>query len=526
MLGGALPLFLLPFFSSAYATNDWSVACRGECSYDIVDPARRANLKISGASSAVSDITPAGGWTILTCDAGLLAQDIRLVCHASACEHLFEGQGAVDTLVRLPETCGSGAFARVAKIQVDSDQSLSNDIKSTVGNVTSTVFILSVDVDFAAVDVSKTGPVSLSIEGYNFPVANFNNSASKRDVLKMLLDHLRLRLDLFPPLDWTEFNSTSTIEPPLNVDQTFPVLMASVDCTGFSASVSASFETKIDATVSVGLVVVGTVIPPTISEFAVFGGLDGDILATLQLLASATGTVSTGELSLYSVALGGIDFPGILSLGPTFTIYGDVEIILDADVSLGVDLAYNIAAKGFYPPETQTSSGSSTAANSTLTLSVLPNVATIGHITASITPQLTLGLTAFTSVTADVSLNLVGSLSADLDLDASANAAVGTSGEEATGSADGCLDIGAALSVNLAADGDLFGLIKNATYPIYSTNWDLYNKCFTATGSTKRTLPVVWTHDSGLGLLCPMSSSATSLEQIIDQIIAAVEGAV
>ncbi|KAJ7770766.1 hypothetical protein B0H16DRAFT_1685941 [Mycena metata] len=519
MLFGALTLFFLPFFSGAYAANDWSVACKGECSYDIIDPARRANMKISGASSAVSDITPAGGWTILTCDAGKLVQDIRLVCHASGCEHLFEGQGAVDTLVRLPETCGSGAFARVAKIQVDNNQSLPSNIKSTLtqaGNVTSTVFILSVDVDFAAVNVSKTGPVSLSIEGYNFPVDNLNNSTSKRG--------LKTR-------NWTEFNSTDSVDlPSLKVDQTFPVLSASVDCNDFSASVSASFETKIDATVSIGLVVVGTVIPPAITEIAVFGGLVGDVLATLQLSASATGTVSTGEVSLYSVALGGIDFPGILSLGPTFTIYGDVRATLDATLDLAVDLAYSVTAKGYYPPATQTSLGSSTAANSTLTLSVLPDVTTTGHINASITPQLALGLTAFTDVKADVSLNFAGSLSSRLSLDASANATVGNSGKAATGSADGCFGIDAALSVYLAADGDLFGLIENSTtYQIYYNKWDLYKQCFTASGSTKRALPeaVVQRRDnSDSGLTCPASSSVTSLEQIIDQIIDAMEAAV
>jgi hypothetical protein len=58
----------------------------------------------SGASNAVSDITAAAGWTILNCDAEALAQDIRLACQTADCEHLFEGHGAIDTLIRLPQT--------------------------------------------------------------------------------------------------------------------------------------------------------------------------------------------------------------------------------------------------------------------------------------------------------------------------------------------------------------------------------------------------------------------------------------
>ncbi|KAJ7708161.1 hypothetical protein B0H17DRAFT_1191653 [Mycena rosella] len=111
-------------------------------------------FRASGASHAVSDITSAG---ILFCDAGSLAQDIRVVCSSSTCEHLFEGHGAIDTVVCLPETV---------------------DVTST-GNITNTVFIVSVDTDFAAINSTKTGPVSFNIEGYNYPVENLD--MSKRD---------------------------------------------------------------------------------------------------------------------------------------------------------------------------------------------------------------------------------------------------------------------------------------------------------------------------------------------------------
>jgi hypothetical protein len=50
------------------------------------------------------------------------------------------------------------AFARVANIKVDSNQVFPNKVKASIkhkGNVTSTVFILSIDTDFASVDPVK-----------------------------------------------------------------------------------------------------------------------------------------------------------------------------------------------------------------------------------------------------------------------------------------------------------------------------------------------------------------------------------
>ena len=57
----------------------------------------------TGSTKAISDITPAAGWTILECDPNSMAMDIRAVCtgDADSCNHMYQG-GAVGTLVRLP----------------------------------------------------------------------------------------------------------------------------------------------------------------------------------------------------------------------------------------------------------------------------------------------------------------------------------------------------------------------------------------------------------------------------------------
>ncbi|KAJ6483580.1 hypothetical protein C8R47DRAFT_565427 [Mycena vitilis] len=508
----ALP-FLLIFLLSGAAANNWDVACKGECSYDIPDAAISGTLKITGASNAVSDVTSAGGWTILDCNASALIQDIRLVCHSSDCEHLFEGHGAIDTLIRLPETCGRNAFARVADINVDANQALPDDLTITQpGNITSMVFVLSVDTDFAAVNTTKTGPVSFSLEGYNYPVDTVNvsaNSTSKRG--------LKMR-------NWTAFNKSNSVDlPPIHIDETFPLMSASVDCADVSATVSASFETKLDATISIGLIAAGTVLPPKINELAVYAGIDSSILGTLHLESKARGTVSSGKVSLYSTALGGINFPGIFSLGPTFGIYGELEATVDADISVDVDLAYDLDnVRMYYPPDSETSTGSCAPSTSTLVLSAIPDLALNTKITPMLIPEIKLGLEAFNFIKASVSLDVEGSIIGTFNIDG--NTTTSTASDDVSGKIEACADIGAALSVNVDAEGSLslMSLSHSDKYTIFSDKWDLYNKCGAAT--TKREVPV----SSGLGrradLTCPTPSSViTSIEKIIDEVVSDIK---
>ena len=77
----------------------------------------------------MSDITPAAGWHILDCDPNSLGQQtIRLVCEskdeeAAGCNAIHEG-GAENTVVRMPDDCGSGPFARLVQISDSPDQTI------------------------------------------------------------------------------------------------------------------------------------------------------------------------------------------------------------------------------------------------------------------------------------------------------------------------------------------------------------------------------------------------------------------
>jgi hypothetical protein len=72
-----------------------------------------------GDLSSISDLTPANGFNITGCDSAWASgtQKITINCFDRAkCSQLFEG-GALDTIVRLPISCGNGPFARISRME-------------------------------------------------------------------------------------------------------------------------------------------------------------------------------------------------------------------------------------------------------------------------------------------------------------------------------------------------------------------------------------------------------------------------
>ncbi|CAK5278060.1 unnamed protein product [Mycena citricolor] len=506
MLGSPAGLSLLAVLlaGNVAAANDWDVACNGTCTCDLPDGG--ASIYLSGASNAVSDLTTAGGWTTLSCKSTTNTQTIRTVCQSEACEHIFEGQGAVDTVVRLPETCGTAPFARIVNATVDPDQSIpagANVSSSQAGSTIGTVYLIGIDVDFAAVNPQVTGPVSfqMSTNSSDGPVT-------------------RRAITLTP-------GSTVTL-PAIIVDETFPLSSESIACDGFNASVSTQFGIHVNASVTLGLNIGGTVIPSNVSQFSVSAGLDGSIIGTLGVQTTASGTFSTGKIALFTVPIAGYDIPGIFSLGPSFTIYGQADLQLGSELDVELDLAYNISGAHTSVP-TQKIAPGVTPANSNFKLSVVPGLEANATVTASLIPELDIGFDVFSGLaSAGVYLNLEADAIIGLsNFDASSGSQV--TGNNTSGQVSGCIDIDSGFSVNVGADGSLFNFISGGVnYALYNQTWDLYDQCFSSAASSVRRRDAIIeaaptkSLERRDSLFCP--ENLLALERIISQVLKAVGG--
>ncbi|KAJ6546622.1 hypothetical protein B0H10DRAFT_2447526 [Mycena sp. CBHHK59/15] len=529
-------LFIALLSSGVFAqNNDWTKPCLdGECFYDLpASSGVSGTMRVWGASTAISDITTAAGWTILNCDPNALKQDIRLVCTgaASDCDHLFQGNGAVNTLVRLPQNCGASAFARVSRNWIHQDQSVPADIakKLTRRQDPALVQGLAVDTQFDAADPAN-GDVNIAISGTTVPGQTGNLTVTPPAPAPQRRSRFAQRgLFSFVEDAFKKFNSfdksVTKDLPPIDVDKNFPLFSESVTCTApaVSASVAVGVEAKAHAVVSLGMTAVGKIIPPSLSEFGVFVGLDADMSGTMSLTGSATGTIDSGVIDVFSVGIPGLDFTGILTIGPTFKIQAQATATLDVEVDMNVVLAYHIEnAKLFFPhSDSLTSGGSFSPSDSPLSLSVSPSVASKGTVAAHVIPRLDLGVSGLAGLAqATVFLDLDASAQMDLSLNAGVTVSTGAA---TTSNVNGCIDIGAGLDVNAGASASFFGLFDPSTkVNLFTKKFDLFKKCL-GSGATRRSEP--FTSREALSILrradlgCP--AAIANLVKAVDEAVPA-----
>lgn len=95
----------------------------------------------------------------------------------------------------------------------------------------------------------------------------------------------------------------------------------------------------------------------SLSTQAFTGGLSGDVSATFNVNANAKGTFQTPDVTLFEVGLPGLSFPGIISVGPSFSINANANAELDvvADISVGASIALPEVQFTFPPTEGKSS---------------------------------------------------------------------------------------------------------------------------------------------------------------------------
>ncbi|KAJ7664073.1 hypothetical protein B0H17DRAFT_304395 [Mycena rosella] len=439
------PTFLiLSFFTAARAANDWTKPClTGICSYDLPSTngsSSSGSIKIWGSQTAIGDITEAAGWKILGCSPDALSQNIRLVCmggsDTSMCQHLYQGHGAVDTIVRLPESCGKGPFARVAKTWVPADQSIPASISARIVRRDGSqpqVQAITLDTNYAAVNNNKTGAVNLAIKGANVPgindiLANDTPASRRRSRLnrRQASNFVSDAADAIS----NAVSSANTINitqskalPAADFSKKVALFEQTLSCPPISASASADVDATAHAVVTLGVAATGTIVPPKITDFSIIASLTADLTGTLDLTADLSGTLDSGTIQLFQTGIPGLDFPGILSIGPTFEVNVNAKATLDLNVDASIGINYHVEkAQLFFPPNGKTSGGSFSLGDTPLKLSADTSAVATGTVEGHIIPSINLGISALGVVDATVFLDLDASATMTLKVDGKAGA--------------------------------------------------------------------------------------------------------
>ncbi|KAK6969370.1 hypothetical protein R3P38DRAFT_3243486 [Favolaschia claudopus] len=226
-------------------------------------------------------------------------------------------------------------------------------------------------------------------------------------------------------------DNTFTIQP-INENKHAELFNDRIDCAGVSASLQVDLDGTANAQASLRIVTAGTIVPFNVTSFKAIAGLNGEIDGKLSLNAEVTGHVDSGMSAFWRSV-----FQGILSVGPSFTldgqISGDVDIIMDA--SLGMNLKVNNAQLTFPRDEnSQPISSAFTIGDTPITLNADAGVSATGVITAHLIPGINLGVSAFSkSLKVDLTVDAHASLKMNLDASVSATKTIGARQEEGEG---------------------------------------------------------------------------------------------
>ncbi|KAH6918104.1 hypothetical protein BKA70DRAFT_1088991 [Coprinopsis sp. MPI-PUGE-AT-0042] len=459
--------YLFSLLGSAFAANDWSKPClSGVCFYDLPtsDVGASGTLKIWGSPDAITDITTAAGWEIIDCKPDVTTQDIRLVCTGDEkCEHLYKNIGAEGKIVRLPENCGSNAFAHISRAWVPENQSIPENISKRLvrrDGVEPEVKALRLDTNFAAADPAKVGDVNFALTGANVPGAKDQiefpegpNEIARRGFFKKLFKGAKKLVKgvvngakkavkkvvdgssavhayhcsnlVIKDLNTVEIDKTKTLKP-VEFSKVFTLVDETLNCPPIQGRLKVDVDAKGNAAASINVAAEGTIIPPKVKDFAVTANLDGAIDGVIDIAAGLTGRLDSGTIKLIEVGIPGLSFPGILTIGPSFRVDARATAALDMTADLKVGISYKLDnAVLVFPSDSKKAQqqGSSFKIGDTpLKLAVVPSVKATGTVEAHLIPSLNLGISALAGL-ADARVFLELDASAAMKLEVEGRAA-------------------------------------------------------------------------------------------------------
>ncbi|PIL30042.1 hypothetical protein GSI_07954 [Ganoderma sinense ZZ0214-1] len=483
----------------ALAANDWTQPCHtGACEWDLPATQGSGTMRLSGSDTSISDLTSAGGWTILDCNATAADQDIRVVCHdPSQCDHVFQN-GAENTVVRLPNNCSSEPFAVVTRLWNHSDQSIPASRRSLLerrGGPQRLVQGVSLSTDFAATNFSQHGNITVLVVGSSLQgVSNITQSVAGCDAPAIAskshgCNATSVALKIFDPFSKKTKSGSFTIPPKTFQKNLFNDSFAcpqSGNIPAFNGIISVDLKSTVGGDINYAITFAGLLHALDSSALSLVVGFDASVDGALSLTADLTGSFTTGDIPLFTTGIPGLDFGSILKIGPTFTINAEADASIASNLELDVPISFTLSGgKLVFPPSQGSSSaGTFTPGNAGVKLSASPNVTAKAQLAAHVKPSFEFGMTILKQ-TADIFLELDTFAELDLSLTATANASASAStGSNSTSTsacagAGGCVDVQAGLAVNAGANADLLGIIKaNDKVSLFSKSFDLFKKCF------------------------------------------------
>lgn len=440
----------------------------GACEYDSGDGLNTAysSLRLDGPVSLLSDITSAAGWKISGCSPTWAAgsHQVALTCSTGAegrlCDHVLQS-GAVGKIVRLPQDCGAGPFARVVSWNRPVGR------KRGPGSLQTHTVVL--DYDFESADPTKGGEISFSVSASN---VRGNSTLSPVEVRS------HGRRQLVPRI-----SSKDTIKlPPVKLSKKINLLDQTFSCpanggVGVDAHLKVDVDVGVNAQVVFGYEASGKFFPPKVTKLALTSTLSGDASAEFDLDASLHGSFDTGAVELLTLGLPGTSFLGIVKVGPQFVVSGQINGDLGAEALVKAGAKWTFPSVSLvFPPGQGKSSAQAEAGQPPLAVSINPRIEINGHLTGHIIPKVLFGIEVGSKAKAEVFVDMDASTTLGVEVHAAASA---SSNGQASASAGGCVTLDGAIDIAAGATGSIKPIFdKTVSFDIFKKEVNLFRKCF------------------------------------------------
>ncbi|KAK6987473.1 chitin-binding type-1 domain-containing protein [Favolaschia claudopus] len=309
---------------------------------------------------SVSSLDLASDWVIHGCDRSSdQPQEVLAHCSKSldgddsGCGHVFITQ-AEHTIVRMPTTCGRGPYARVVSLVPHDDQdALPSHLRRALPE-NELVYSLKFDYDFAAVP-DANGPILMRADVTDMPgywnemintapdegTTSTKRSNRKRDYHQP--EELERRwFGTFAR--WVEKLNTvkngNSISRNFHWSDTYTIFHQEESCPNFSSSLDITVAGMAQANSRFGYYLEATIVPPAIQQCYVYLSAGASAQATFTITGLAEAHFGTERAEIISFGFPGLYYPGLLTLGPSLHLYGELTGQLSMSGSYKTSVGY------------------------------------------------------------------------------------------------------------------------------------------------------------------------------------------
>ncbi|KAF5329772.1 hypothetical protein D9619_009132 [Psilocybe cf. subviscida] len=296
-------------------------------------------------ASSVSSLDLSSDWVLVGCSpTSDQPQQVTAYCSKSiddtdsGCGHVFIGK-AIHTIVRMPKTCGLGPYARVVSLEPHPDQTVVPPYHASQQK--SLVYSLSFDYNFAAIP-EENGPV---LDAMINSAPDDGTTSTRRNAKRDFHQPEGLEKRWFGPFDaWLKklntITSTKALSQNFHWSDTYTIFHQEEQCPHFMSSLDISVSGHASFLASFGYYLEATVVPPEIQQAYLFAKSEASASATFTIEALAGIDFSSDRSELISFGFPGLYYPGLLTLGPSLHIYGQLIGELSMSGKLEATIGY------------------------------------------------------------------------------------------------------------------------------------------------------------------------------------------